>query len=56
MTKCKTCGTPLDEVPFYPCDEHKIHSIKQPSLSQEEEDNYMEQELLIILYERTGDD
>jgi hypothetical protein len=31
--KCKTCGTPLDQIPFEPCPEHAIHEKLASALS-----------------------
>ena len=54
--KCNLCGTPLDEVPFEPCEEHRAYSDSRPPLTERELDEVLDQERLQILYERTGDD
>lgn len=54
--KCKTCGTPLDEIPFYPCEEHILYDRRQPDLTSEEEEQALDFKLLAVLHERTGDD
>lgn len=56
MHRCKTCGTPLDEVPFDDCPEHKAYMESLPAIDPDEWDHAMENELLEIIYGRTGDD
>ena len=34
--RCKTCGTPLDEIPFNDCEEHARYEAAQPVLTDEE--------------------
>ena len=55
-TKCTTCGTPLDEIPFQDCPEHAEWTAKQPPITQQELIEGMQQELDEILQNRTGDD
>lgn len=30
VNRCKTCGVPLDEIPFDDCEEHKAYEASQP--------------------------
>ncbi len=55
MHRCKTCGTPLDEVPFGQCPEHRAYLDGIPD-DGETAILDMDNELLAVLYERTGDD
>ncbi len=30
-SRCKTCGVPLDEIPFAECEEHAEHELRSPA-------------------------
>lgn len=54
--RCKTCGVPLDEIPFEECKEHRDYLNSLPEPTEEEIEVYLDHEAARLMYERTGDD
>jgi len=46
---CPECGTPMGQVPFVPCEAHRLHEPEESIIEAQEIE--FEHDLLAILYE-----